>query len=432
MQSRFEQFTVGVEISPGWVRAVVLRFFNTSRSFDVLACTEQEGPHLEEGIPGDVRRLTEAIGAVCEEAGRKARRDIQHVYCNVDTQGCTLEYGRTSTRPVRGQSLLRRLVDLDLGGEDRQIATRRDIEQLERDIFRQKRGGEVVFHSDRMFYSNDEGSLIRGDPERTSTRSLTLHSSAALARKSVLNNLIGVVRDASLEIGGFFPTAVAVGQCLLTDDERKIGTVLIDIGPSACGIAIYQGGHLRAMSSIDFGARKIAERIAQRHAVSLSEGERVLFSYGCTSVDLADQSPLEMKPVCGDERDHKRVKIKRQTLAETVQSAYQQLFERVRRQISQMPHEIEHPMMVLTGAGAQVEGVLSTAEDRLGSSVSNMRLGSPQLKIVGGRFARNLDVRYACAAGVAICGFKKRETLPPPDSVWSSVPYYKNFAGAEQ
>lgn len=90
-----------------------------------------------------------------------------------------------------------------------------------------------------------------------------------VARPAIQTNLKRVVKDRlGLDIKGIEVTALATGKIALSEQEKKLGCMLVDIGAETTSVTIYTRGNLVYFATLPLGGRNIT-----RDLMSLNELE---------------------------------------------------------------------------------------------------------------------------------------------------------------
>lgn len=113
-----------------------------------------------------------------------------------------------------------------------------------------------------------------------------------VARPTIRNNIRRVIKDKlGLELKGLVVTPLAVGHIVLSDQERKLGCMLVDIGAETTTVTIYSRGNLVYFATIPLGGRNIT-----RDLMSLNEleekAEELKLNFGNA---IAPAVPTQMK-----------------------------------------------------------------------------------------------------------------------------------------
>lgn len=99
-------------------------------------------------------------------------------------------------------------------------------------------------------------------PIGTPGNSITVKYQLLAARPLLAKHLKRVVRDkVGLEIAGIVVTPVAVANLILSDDEKNLGCMLVDMGAETTTVSIYQQGALHYLAVLPMGSRNITRDI---------------------------------------------------------------------------------------------------------------------------------------------------------------------------
>lgn len=82
------------------------------------------------------------------------------------------------------------------------------------------------------------------------------------ARPILARHLNRVIHDkVGLDIAGIVVTPVAVANLILSDDEKRLGCMLVDMGAETTTVSIYQKGDLHYLAVLPMGSRNITRDI---------------------------------------------------------------------------------------------------------------------------------------------------------------------------
>lgn len=113
-----------------------------------------------------------------------------------------------------------------------------------------------------------------------------------VARPALQNNLRRVIVDKlGLELKGIVVTPLATGQIVLTEQEKKLGCMLVDLGAETTTVTIYSRGNLIYFATLPLGGRNIT-----RDLTSLNELEEKAEEYKLTFGNaIAPSTPSQEK-----------------------------------------------------------------------------------------------------------------------------------------
>lgn len=214
-----------------------------------------------------------------------------------------------------------------------------------------------------------------------------------------LKNLDRSLHDLGIERDKYVFSGLASSTATLSDTDKELGVVLVDIGGGKTDICIYSEGALAYSSSIPYGARHITNDIAVGLRISLESAEKLkLFlvdtgSKGNMSreeIDITDLNLIEGV-----------TKISFKTVVDAIMKPrLEEIFEKVFAEIDKSEFSQQVPSgLVITGGGALTLGTVSIAKKVVGLPA---RIGIPQG--VTGLIDEVLYPQYATVVGLLLYG----------------------------
>ncbi|MBB5519259.1 cell division protein FtsA [Amphiplicatus metriothermophilus] len=272
--------------------------------------------------------------------------------------------------PGRRLSCRRIGVDLDIEGGR---VTREDMRDcLAEGAKAAAAEGARAIHALPARYSVD-GEDAGPDPSGVAGAVLTTEVVGVGAREPDLVNLEALLGRCGLETEGFVAAPYAAAEAVLTDDEKDLGVILIDIGAGATDYAVFERGALVDCGGIALGGGHITRDIAQIFGAPLREAERMKTLYGSALAGVGDEHRLIDFPQIGEEGV--KLRVARAELTAVIQPRLEEIFELA---LARLPAAIRAGRgprrAALTGGGALLVGARETAERVLGLRT---RLGRP-------------------------------------------------------
>ena len=173
-----------------------------------------------------------------------------------------------------------------------------------------------------------------------------------------LANLRAAARRAGLHAEIFCASPIAAANEALTDDEKALGAILVDVGFETTQVTVYSFGAPRMTFVVPAGGAHITSDIARAFRLGLSEAERIKLAAGlCKSSLLAEEECEEVISAGGME-------MTREELCVVVEARVEELLQLVRRKVSSACERFRvSGGVVLTGGGALVRGMVEKARD---------------------------------------------------------------------
>ncbi len=218
---------------------------------------------------------------------------------------------------------------------------------------------------------------------------------------SAAQNIAKCIRRCDLEVEDVILEQLASSHSVLTNDEKELGVLLVDMGGGTTDIAIFTDGAIRHTAVIPIAGDQVTNDIAVAFRTPTQFAEEIKLKHACALLQLAAPDETIEVPGVGD-RGARR--LQRQTLAEVVQPRYEELLMLVQRELRASGFEDACAAgVVLTGGTAKMEGVVELAEEIFHMPV---RLGVPQHVTGLAEVSRNPI--HATGVGLLLYGQQRR------------------------
>ncbi len=112
---------------------------------------------------------------------------------------------------------------------------------------------------------------------------------------TAMRNIAKSIHDVGVDIQGFVFSGLAASYVTLTETEKELGVVLVDIGAGTTSYAAYVDGSLTLSGALPVGARHITQDIALGSRISLDAAEQV-------KLLLSEERPDQIKPLPGESK----------------------------------------------------------------------------------------------------------------------------------
>ena len=190
---------------------------------------------------------------------------------------------------------------------------------------------------------------------------------------SATQNIAKCIRRCNLDVEDVILEQLASSLSVLTEDEKELGVLLVDMGGGTTDIAIFTEGAIRHTAVIPIAGDQVTNDIAVAFRTPTQFAEQIKLKHACALRQLASPDEMIEVPGVGD-RSARR--LARQTLAEVVEPRYEELLSLVQSELRRSGFEESCAAgVVLTGGTSKMEGVIELAEEIFHLPV---RLGVPQ------------------------------------------------------
>ncbi|MDT7950576.1 MAG: cell division protein FtsA [Acetobacteraceae bacterium] len=304
----------------------------------------------------DLDAASHSIAGVVGEAEDKAGQRIEHYWVN-------LSCGQPESRLYT--------VEWPVGGR---AVTEHDLRRVVQEGGRRALlAGREIIHVVPLMFAVDETQGVL-DPRRMHCDQLKARLHVIDAAASAVHNLMATIGRCKLQLEEFVSSPLASGLATLVEDERQLGTTVIDMGGGTTGMAVFSEGQLLHTAHLRIGGLHITKDIAQGLSTPLAQAERLKTLYGSAQPSPDDEREMLPISLVGEE-EHDVHKIPRSRVISIIVPRLEETFEMVRAQLDAagVAREAGH-RVVLTGGASQMPGLRDMATRMLGGQV---RLGKP-------------------------------------------------------
>lgn len=229
-----------------------------------------------------------------------------------------------------------------------------------------------------------------------------------VARPAIQATLKRVIKDKlGLEIKGIVVTPLATGYVVLSEQEKKLGCMLVDLGAETTTVTIYSNGNLVYFATLPLGGRNITRDLTSLNEIE-EKAEEFKLNFGNA---IASQTPSQLKVGRHKQSDISNIVVARseEIVANIVeQIQYAGLSE------SDLPEGI-----VLCGGGARLNGMMELIGKYSGLKVRMASLPSfIRMNDTSGQGMDSLQIAAIMYAGAEKCDDEclslplKQEELP--------------------
>lgn len=225
---------------------------------------------------------------------------------------------------------------------------------------------------------------------------------------TALRNLAKCVSEVGVDVEGLVFAGLASAEAVLSETEKELGVVLIDIGGGTTDVCLYLDGSLAYSSVIPIGAKNITNDLAIGLRVSLESAEKIKLALGEQAKEIViaaqetkkeeDEIDLSYLGLAEEVR-----RVSRKTLTEgIIKPRLNEIFTMVALEIKKSGFAGLTPGgVVIAGGGALTIGAVETAKRNLAMPV---RIGIPTN--VTGLVDEILTPSFATSIGLLLYGAK--------------------------
>lgn len=212
-------------------------------------------------------------------------------------------------------------------------------------------------------------------------------------------NILTCVNKAGIAVQELVLEQLAAAEAVLTQDEREMGVLLMDLGAGTTDYAVFLEGNVVHTNVLPVGAGHFTSDISVVLRTPMEDAERIKKRHGCAlgSLVMADD-PIEVPTVGG-----RAPKIlSRQELTGILEPRAAEIAKLVYRDLEKVGLEKEiRSGVVLVGGGAEMDGMIEMVEQIFDQQA---RKGVP--RGLGGLADTVAGPEWAAASGLLLWGFR--------------------------
>jgi cell division protein FtsA len=173
-------------------------------------------------------------------------------------------------------------------------------------------------------------------------------------------NLVTAANRAGILISDTVVEPLASAEACLTQDERDLGTCLLDIGGGTTELVVYGGGVVRHTGAVPVGGDHFTNDLAVGLRTPIPEAERIKRHHGCAAVSLLQEdTAIEIASV-GDRPPRT---IFARMLTDIIEPRAQEFLSLIRDEMRRAGLDSQIPAgYVLAGGGARLTGLVEMME----------------------------------------------------------------------
>lgn len=230
-----------------------------------------------------------------------------------------------------------------------------------------------------------------------------------VGRPSLRLNIENSIADqAKIDIAGIIVSPLALGDVVLSENEKDLGCALIGFGASVTTVTVYKGGKLVNLSIVPFGGNLITKDLTNLRVVE-TEAERLKITYGSAKADRDNDMAIQVS--LADGMGLREIKLAE--LNNVVESRMEEILENVyaRLEATGLMNELGAGV-VITGGAAVLKNLPNVMSERLKMEVrfSSVRKGV----VASGDLMVASNPEYAVAIGLIAKGTKNCALYIPP------------------
>jgi cell division protein FtsA len=378
---RQENIIVGLDVGTTKICAVVGEV--EGNKINIIGIGTHPSIGLRKGVVVNIESTVESIQKAIEEAELMAGCEISSVYAGI-AGGHITGFNSRGIVAIKGPEVTKNDVERVIDAA-RAVAIPMDR--------------EVIHVIPQEFIIDDQGGIQ--NPVGMSGVRLEAKIHIVTGAVTSAHNIVKCANRSGLDVCDIVLEPLASGEAVLTDEEKDLGTALLDLGGGTSDLAIFLGKNIKHTFVLSLGGNNLTNDISIGLRASQAEAEKIKIKYGtCIARDISNEETIEVPGMGG----RKPRKLPRQILGEILEPRIEEIFTLIKREIFRagMDNFITSGL-VLTGGSSLLHGITDIAE-----SIFDVpsRLGTP--RGISGLIDVVNNPMYATGVGLVLYGAKNQ------------------------
>lgn len=375
-----DRIITGIDIGSSKV-AIIIASVAPEEKISVIGVSSVPSRGIKKGVVVDIDEAVEAIAEGLEAAERMAGYAVSRAYVTVDGKHISSLNSHGVVAVSAGDS------EINEGDVERVTEAARAISIPS--------SREIIHVLPRGFIVDSQEGVK--DPVGMSGIRLEVETNIISGSATVMRNLVKCVQQVGVDVEDLVFGGLAASESVLSDTEKELGTVLVDIGGGTTQVVVFVGGSPAYSAVLPIGGQNITNDLAVGLRASLEDAEKVKLRLGedksiesggkKDEIDISDLG-LELKSV------------PRSLVQNIIEARLSEIFSMVGLEIKNSGQQGDLPAgLVVTGGGSQTLGLKDAAKKTLKMP---LRIGYPTG--VTGLIDEVSSPAYASSIGLVIYG----------------------------
>ncbi len=202
-------------------------------------------------------------------------------------------------------------------------------------------------------------------------RRLEVEANIVTGSMTSIHNLVRCIDSVNIELDALVLEPLAAGTAVLSEAERDLGCMVVDIGGGTTDAAVFRDGSLVHSAILPVGGHQLTNDLGVGLRATFAVAEELKIRHGLTT-DRVDEGKTIAVPAYGRD-DGQPIDLR--LVAEIIEARLAETFEMIDAEMSRAGFREAYPAgVIVTGGSSQIAGVPALASEIFGVPA---RLGAP-------------------------------------------------------
>lgn len=253
-----DKIITGIDVGTSKVSTVIASISSENKT-SVVGVSTTPSKGMKKGVVVDIDEAVEAIAESLEEAERMAGYSVSSAFVSVDGK-------HISSLNSHGV--------VAVGGEGAEI-TEADVERVTEAAraVSLPSSREIIHVLPRGFTVDSQDGIK--DPVGMSGVRMEVETNIVSGSTTVMRNLVKCIQHVGVDVEDLVFCGLASSEAVLSETEKELGCILVDIGSETTQILIFTNGSPAYASVIPYGGQSITNDLAVGLRISLENAGKI-------------------------------------------------------------------------------------------------------------------------------------------------------------
>jgi cell division protein FtsA len=262
---------------------------------------------------------------------------------------------------------------------------------------------QEILHVIPRFFVVDGVDGIR-DPVGMIGRRLEVEANIVTGSTTSIRNLVRAIEGVGVDLDAIVLQPVAAGRAVLSETERDLGAMVIDMGGGTTDLALFRDGGVVHVCSLPVGGYQLTNDLSVGLRTSFPVAEELKIKHGSTTNEARPDGELVTVTTSNREPPYE---VDQRTIAEILDARMAETFEVLLEGLARAGFQDSYPSgVVLAGGSSQIPGAAELAAEVFGVPT---RVGRP--RVLRGLVDTIRGPAFATSVGLLIWGEERVEPI---------------------
>ena len=336
------RYAVGVDVGTSYIRCVVASLDNEAKP-RIVGCSQVENSGMKKGVISHLAGPNKALDKALNEAENMSGQDIKRACFSIN--GCHIL--STKTDGMIAINSPKQVVSLD------------DLDRVEEvaSIGKIPNNREILKFIPYSYSLDGQDGIA--DPMGMNGNRLEVYANIISSLAPHINNIHILAEEMEMNVTSIIPSVMAASEAVLNEKQKESGVVVIDMGATTTGVAIYEEGDIQFLRVVPMGGQNITNDLAICLKITPDIAEEIKLKHAL-AIERSEHHDIVVK------RGREHYSFNTSEIDEIIEARLEEIFEEVRKVLKVAGKDAKLPSgAVLVGGGSNMKKIDEFAKKHL-------------------------------------------------------------------